>query len=315
MSGRTRIALAAVVAALSLAVVAAPASAGVLDQQQTSSIFGSGIDGPGAGGFSDAQTFTPALSGGLDQVDLLLARFATTNGPLTVEIRDVSVAPQVVLASASVAAEDVPVETGPAAYDWIAVPFGDPAPVQAGGQYAIVVYTGGSDHYGWRSFHGTDIYAGGQAFGSTVSPPTTNGASFFPLCGATPCDFAFKTYVTETYDFSGFFAPVNNPTDPEPVNSVKAGASVPVKFSLGGDQGLDVLADGYPKLAFTPCDPTDEIDPLEETSTANSGLTYNALTDTYNYVWKTNKSWSGKCGTFTLKLNDGSVHTADFQFK
>jgi hypothetical protein len=38
-----------------------------------------------------------------------------------------------------------------------------------------------------------------------------------------------------------------------------------------------------------------------------------ALTDTY--VWKTSKNWKGKCGTFTLKLDDGTEHTADFQFK
>jgi hypothetical protein len=33
------------------------------------------------------------------------------------------------------------------------------------------------------------------------------------------------------------------------------------------------------------------------------------------YVWKTDKGWSGRCGTFTLKLDDDSVYTADFQFK
>ena len=108
---------------------------------------------------------------------------------------------------------------------------------------------------------------------------------------------------------------MNNPTDPAPVNSVKAGQSVPVKFSLGGNQGLNVVADGYPKLVFTPCDTGDAVDPIEETSTANNGLSYDALTDTYTYVWKTVKSWKGKCGTFTLKLNDGSEHTADFVFK
>jgi DNA-binding beta-propeller fold protein YncE len=121
--------------------------------------------------------------------------------------------------------------------------------------------------------------------------------------------------VRPTYDFTGFFRPVNNPADPEP-NSVKAGQSVPVKFSLGGDQGLDVLDDEAPnpKLVFTQCDPSDEADPVG-TSTANNGLTYDALTDTYTYVWKTVKGWKGKCGTFTLKLDDGTVHTAEFAFK
>jgi hypothetical protein len=44
-------------------------------------------------------------------------------------------------------------------------------------------------------------------------------------------------------------------------------------------------------------------------------LTYDALTDTYTYVWRTQKCWQRKCGMFTLKLDDGSEHTAEFLFK
>jgi hypothetical protein len=43
-------------------------------------------------------------------------------------------------------------------------------------------------------------------------------------------------------------------------------------------------------------------------------LAYDPVTDTYNYVWKTNKAWAGTCRTFTLTLNDGTAHTAAFQF-
>ena len=55
------------------------------------------------------------------------------------------------------------------------------------------------------------------------------------------------------YDFSGFFSPVDNP---DVLNQVKAGSTIPVKFGLGGDQGLDIFAkaaDGssYPKSAAT----------------------------------------------------------------
>ncbi|HEY7628136.1 MAG TPA: ExeM/NucH family extracellular endonuclease, partial [Ilumatobacteraceae bacterium] len=50
-----------------------------------------------------------------------------------------------------------------------------------------------------------------------------------------------------SYDFSGFFQPVDNlPT----TNTVKAGQAVPVKFSLNGNQGLDIFAMGYPKIEF-----------------------------------------------------------------
>ena len=50
------------------------------------------------------------------------------------------------------------------------------------------------------------------------------------------------------FDFSGFFPPVQA----EPVlNVVKAGSAVPLKFSLGGDKGLDVIAVGIPRFRAT----------------------------------------------------------------
>jgi hypothetical protein len=55
-------------------------------------------------------------------------------------------------------------------------------------------------------------------------------------------------------------------------------------------------------------------DPIEQTVTANAGLTYDAATDTYTYVWKTQKAWAGRCGTFHLGLKDGSDHQALFHF-
>ena len=52
------------------------------------------------------------------------------------------------------------------------------------------------------------------------------------------------------HHFAGFFPPIDNP----PVlNKVKAGSAVPVKFSLTGNQGLDIFAAGYPQSAQVPC--------------------------------------------------------------
>ena len=31
-------------------------------------------------------------------------------------------------------------------------------------------------------------------------------------------------------------------------------------------------------------------------------------------LWKTDKKWAGSCREFVLKLDDGSVHTARFEF-
>lgn len=116
-----------------------------------------------------------------------------------------------------------------------------------------------------------------------------------------------------TYAFTGFFSPVDNlPT----VNLVNAGRAIPVKFSLGGDQGLDIFETGYPKSQQITCDSSAPVDGIEQTVTAGgSSLSYDALLDQYTYVWKTDKAWAGTCRQLVLKLDDGSVHRANFKFK
>ena len=52
------------------------------------------------------------------------------------------------------------------------------------------------------------------------------------------------------YDWTGFLSPVDTG---EVVNSVKGGRQVPVKFSLAGDQGLNVVAADSPTIEFGPC--------------------------------------------------------------
>ena len=114
------------------------------------------------------------------------------------------------------------------------------------------------------------------------------------------------------YEFSGFFRPVSMTE----VNAVNAGRSVPVLFSLGGDQGLDVIAEGYPRSVQVPCSSVADADAVEPTSTpGSSGLTYDAVTDQYHYVWKTDSAWAGQCRQFVLQLDDGSTHRAYFRFR
>ncbi len=118
--------------------------------------------------------------------------------------------------------------------------------------------------------------------------------------------------VTNNYNFNGFFQPVDNlPT----LNVVKAGQAVPVKFSLNGDQGLNIFAAGYPASSAVTCGTT-SVDAIEQTVTAgSSSLSYDATTDQYTYVWKTEKAWAGTCRTLVVKLNDGTYHQANFKFK
>lgn len=115
------------------------------------------------------------------------------------------------------------------------------------------------------------------------------------------------------YTFGGLQAPV----DPLPtLNSMKAGAAVPVKFSLGGDFGLDIFATGDPKSQVVACDSTAPVDGVEQTlSAGGSGLTYDAASGLYTYVWKTDKAWAGTCRQLVLTFADGTVARANFKFK
>ena len=103
------------------------------------------------------------------------------------------------------------------------------------------------------------------------------------------------------------------------MNSVKAGSSVPVKFSLGGNQGMNIFASlsgggFYPISQTIPCGSEALVDGIEETVTAGqSTLNYDPLTQQYNYVWKTEKVWAGTCRQLVVKLADDSYHRANFK--
>ena len=114
------------------------------------------------------------------------------------------------------------------------------------------------------------------------------------------------------YDFAGFFRPIDAaPT----LNRVKAGSAIPLKFSLAGNQGFNIIAPGSPTSRPVACDSSTPSDPVEETSTAGgSSLAYDPLTDTYTYVWKSARAWAGTCRELTLALDDGTLHLALFRF-
>ena len=113
--------------------------------------------------------------------------------------------------------------------------------------------------------------------------------------------------------FRGFFQPVEN----APVlNGVRAGAGVPLKFSLGGDYGLAILLAGYPASEPIACDLLEHVEPLEETVTVGKGgLSYDAASNQYTYVWKTQRAWANTCRRLVLRLDDGSTQVATFRFE
>jgi hypothetical protein len=152
----------------------------------------------------------------------------------------------------------------------------------------ISVLPNGQFHLVWTS--GTS--GNRNVLGATIEVPPTSGG---------------------TYSFSGFRAPV----EPVPtVNLMKAGGAVPVKFSLGGFQGLDIFAPGNPKSSPVSCSAAAlTVGIVDTVSPGGSALQYDAATDTYAYIWKTDKSWAGTCRQLVIQFADASVEYANFQFK
>jgi hypothetical protein len=160
----------------------------------------------------------------------------------------------------------------------------------------------------------TDEQAAGQHLyhyvdGAWVDITTSSSAG--KVCGVTH-SFSPFAIGQPHWPFQGFLEPVNNDGV---LNVMKAGTAVPVKFSVGGDRGLNILAAGAPTSSAVPClGATPDV--VEQTVAAGaSSLSYDAASDTYNYVWKTQKAWAGSCRQFVLGLDDGTVHTALFDFR
>ena len=118
------------------------------------------------------------------------------------------------------------------------------------------------------------------------------------------------------YNFSGFFQPVDNKDSSGNyiLNKAKAGSVVPVKFSLGSDQGLNVLFSGFPQTASIPCTASSS-DAVEEYGTGNvSSFKYDPVANQYIYNWKTDTKWAGTCRQLVVKLADDTYHRANFNF-
>jgi uncharacterized repeat protein (TIGR01451 family) len=147
--------------------------------------------------------------------------------------------------------------------------------------------------------------ASGSVF--PMGPTTVTVTATDAYSNSSTCQFT----VTVLYDFTGFFAPVDNlPT----FNSMKAGQAVPVKFSLSGNKGLNIFASNSPSSVQINCQSGAPEATVQETLNAGgSSLSYGG--DQYNYVWKTDSSWKNTCRLLTVTLNDGSQHLANFKFK
>jgi Tol biopolymer transport system component len=109
---------------------------------------------------------------------------------------------------------------------------------------------------------------------------------------------------TNRYDvvwpFSGFSSTLTN---------ANAGESVPLRFSLGGPRGLDVLSGVRWELVS--CETLATLGPADSDTVS---LSYNASLDRYTVQASTERSWDGSCRRAVVTLRDGSDHAAAFRF-
>jgi hypothetical protein len=151
-----------------------------------------------------------------------------------------------------------------------------------------------------------------------ISGGTSNGVGTYSVTCSGALDAAgnpgsaVATYAVH-YLFDGFKSPIDNlPV----INAIKAGQTVPVKFGLGGDHGLDVLQGGAATSAVITCS-AGIVDTVEVpvVNPGSSEFTFDPLTGLYQFNWKTDKAWAGSCRRLFVRLDDGTVHTADFQLR
>ena len=112
--------------------------------------------------------------------------------------------------------------------------------------------------------------------------------------------------------FSGFFPPLSK-------DNFSAGSTIPVKFSLGLNLGLDILAPGSPVSRQINCSPNScganvGIGPLEPTK-SELGLQYDPMTNQYTYLWKTSNAWADTCRELEVIFRDGRRFRTEVSFK
>ncbi len=174
---------------------------------------------------------------------------------------------------------------------------------------------------------GVQSCAGDVADGEAIDTSTAGDFSFTVHAADTAGNTAVRTvaYTVDEedtgggFEFEGFFSPLDDA--PPALNRIKAGKDVPVRFRLGGDQGEDVFADGFPRSARVPCGQDADADTAKPTRSPwwwrqwlDGDIRYNRWTDAYTYLWKTDSDWAGSCRQLIVKFTDGSIERVNVEF-
>jgi hypothetical protein len=113
-------------------------------------------------------------------------------------------------------------------------------------------------------------------------------------------------------------------TRTELIFSLKCFAAALIAMTLASRAGLPrpfcSLMTTYivvnPASRTVSCRPDALTDEIEQTVNADrSSLRYDAATDRYIYVWKTDSAWAGQCRRLVLRLADDIEHSGLFRFR
>ena len=146
--------------------------------------------------------------------------------------------------------------------------------------------------------------------GNTGPGTATASAQFYGDAAHAPAT-STKTFGI-TWPFNGFFWPVANPPT---INIARAGGWIPLRFDLGGNRGLGVIAGGAPTVVQVSCQSGAPTGTVDQAGTFTVGLTYVKLTGRYLYGWKVPTTYANRCYRLELRLVDGSIHIAMFKFR
>lgn len=163
---------------------------------------------------------------------------------------------------------------------------------------------------GWTAFDGLSGLATSASESIAANTPNSQTATITATDNAGNTTTLTVIYRV-VFEFNGFFKPIKM----DGPNNVKAGSAVPIKFSLNGNQGLNIFFTGYPKSQPTVVEEQNDVTILETVNAGQSSLSYDATADQYTYVWKTDKAWAGKARQLMVKFADGNEYTVDFSFK
>lgn len=97
------------------------------------------------------------------------------------------------------------------------------------------------------------------------------------------------------------------------LNKDKAGSAIPVKFSVGGDYGMDILSSA-PQSQRINCTSLQSIGEATDTVASNDKDLKYTKNGFYKYNWKTLKQWNNTCRKFVLHFTNGETAAAYFKF-